>query len=324
MTRIERKIGSGHGVVAVIVAVAGLLILSPLVEAQLGRGRMQGTVTDTEGNPIPGVKVTAENPNVTPSTLSTTTDEDGNWAIMGFNNADWSFTFEKEGYIPQKIDASVRTLSKNPDMDVTLEKADPETAGGAGAGAEAREKFNEGTQAYEAGNYNDAIASWKEFAEANASVYQIWVNIGNAHRKLGEVEKAREAFQKVLEEDPQDTRARYNLGEMAVEEGDFEKALPHFEAVIESNPQDPAVFYNVGEIYFESRNVDRAIEFYQHALEVDPTFLPAQRQLGYAYINKGDEQAALSAFEKYLEIAPEGDPEVATVQNIVAALREGS
>lgn len=317
--------GTRLGTILALAVFAGLIVSLP-AQAQLGQGRMQGTVTDSEGNPLEGVEVTAHNPNVTPSTLETTTDEKGNWAIMGFTNDTWSFTFEKDGYVPRKLDASVRMLSRNPDMDVALQKAAPASGAGGegGAGAVAREKFDEGSAAFDAGDYQVAIEAWTEFAEANPELFQIWVNIGNAHRRLGNAEEARAAYDKVLAEDPADTRAHYNLGEMAIEDDDLEAALPHFEAVIESNPEDPAVYYNVGEIYFENRNTDRAIEFYQQALEIDPGFAPAQVQLGYAYINKGDMESAIAAFERYLEMVPADSQDAAVVRDIVAALKEGA
>jgi cytochrome c-type biogenesis protein CcmH/NrfG len=46
-------------------------------------------------------------------------------------------------------------------------------------------------------------------------------------------------------------------------------------------------------------------------------------QLGMAHVNGGDIDNAILAFEKYVELAPEDDPELPLVKDILAALRNG-
>lgn len=324
--RTTRTKGRGLTTLGIALAAVALIALAatPAV-AQRGSGRMQGKVTDPEGNPVPGVEITATNPEMTPGTLTGTTDENGNWAIIGFARANWQFTFEAPGYIPHQVNASVSGVGRNPDMNITLQPATP-TEGGAGVGTnvEGRELFEEGNTLFDAGDAAGALARWQEFAELNPEVYQVWFNIGGAHRALGDVPAAREAYERVLAEDPADTRANYALGELMLEEGNTEAAIPYFEKSLESSPDDPAIYYNVGELYFaRPGGVEQAIGFYEQALAVDPSYLPAQKQIGFAYINAGNNEAAIQAFEKYVELAPPDDPDLALVQDVLAALKGG-
>ena len=292
--------------------------------AQRGAGRMQGKVTDESGNPVEGVEITAHNPEMTPSTLTATTNENGTWAIIGLSNAPWKFTFKKSGYGTYEVDASVRGLGRNPDMDVTLVAlADDSGMLGVGTDVLDREVFDEGTALAEAGDWAGAVAKWEEFLGLNPDVYLVHGNIGNAYRELGELDKAKAAYEKVLAVEPANTMANYNLGEMLVEGGDTGAAIAYFEKVLAAAPDDPAVYYNVAELYFSRREAAAAIDYYKRAIEVDRGYLAAHKQLGFAYINAGDIPAAIAAFEKFVELAPEDNPDLPLVKDMLAALKSG-
>jgi len=308
-----------------IVLVAAISSVALVVEpafAQRGTGRMQGQITDPEGNGLEGVQITAFNPEVTPNTLTGESSAGGRWAIIGFARGNWTFTFRMEGYVPFEVAATVSSANRNPNMDVVLNPI-PEDAGVAGvaAGAEQPELFNEGTAAYDAGDYAGAVAKWEEFVALNPDLYQVQGNIGNAYRELGDVANARVAYEALIAREPANTMANYNLGEMLVEAGEIHEAMPYFERVLESSPDDPAVYYNVAELYFSEREMEQAITYYNRAIEVDPNYLPAHMQLGFAYVNAGDIPNAILSFEKYVALAPPDDPQLPVVQDVLAALR---
>jgi tetratricopeptide (TPR) repeat protein len=317
------RIVSRSGVV-LFVGVAALALAAEPAFAQMGTGRMQGQVTDPEGNGLEGVQITAHNPDVTPSTIDGTSGSGGRWAIIGFARGNWTFTFRLDGYVAYEVAATVSAANRNPNLDVTLNPI-PEGAGaaGAGAGATQPELFNEGTALFAAGDYAGAVAKWQEFVAVNPTMFQVYGNIGNAYRELGDIDNARSAYESLLAEEPGNTMANYNLGEMLVEAGDVQAAMPYFETVVESSPDDPAVYYNVAELYFSERELEPAIIYYKRAIEVDPNYLPAHKQLGFAYVNTNDIPNAILAFEKYVELAPPDDPELPVIQDVLAALRNG-
>jgi tetratricopeptide (TPR) repeat protein len=288
--------------------------------AQLGQGRMQGVVTDAEGVPIEGVSITAFNAEVSPSTLTAETDENGRWAMIGFRYDDYVFTFSKDGFIPYEETRFVRTLARNENFDVEMVRAVAGAAGVVGEGSAVVGMFAEATELYEAGDLRGAIGKWQEILAENPEIHRINVNIGNAYQELGELDNAIAAFEATLAADPNDSAALIKLGEIKIEQGDVDAALPYFERSIESSPDEPEVYYNIAEIYFDRREVPEAIAFYERAIEVDPEFLPAYRQMGYAYLNAGEMDNAIAAFERYLEVAPPESEETAVVRDILAAL----
>ncbi len=309
------------GILALAVAVSFSLAVEPAF-AQSGTGRMQGQVTDPEGEGIEGVEIVATNPDFSPGTRTGTTSAGGRWSMIGFPRGPWKFTFTMPGYISFEVDVSVSSANRNPNLDVTLNPI-PVDAGavGAGVGADSPELFNEGTVMFDAGDYAGAIAKWQEFSSLNPDMYQVHGNIGNAYRELGDLENARTSYEALIAMEPANTMANYNVGEMLVESGDIESAMPYFESVLQASPDDPAVYYNVAELYFSQREMDSAINYYNRAIEVDSAYLPAHMQLGSAYVNAGDPPAAILAFEKYVELAPLDDPQLAVVKDVLAALR---
>lgn len=318
--------GLDRTVLAAMALACVLLGASPVV-AQHGTGRVQGEVTDPEGNPVEGVAVTAFNAEMTPSRLTATTDADGDWTILGISSGDWKFTFEKDGYLLHEIDASVAAMDRNPDMDVTLTPVAPAPEEGDEAavagGVASREAFEEGNALFDQGDYEGAIARWEAFLEANPDVVEVHFNIGNAHRRLDEIEEARTAYEKVLEANPSDTRANYALGEMLVDDGQIEAAQPYLDKALEGDPDDAAVYYNVAELHFSQGAVEEAIVNYERAVQIDPTYLPAWKQLGFAHARAGNNEQAIGAFREFIELAPEDDPDLALVRDILAALGGG-
>ena len=298
-----------------------LVIIAPaLAESSQRPGRVQGQVTDTDGNPLAGVQVKATNPEAPVGTLISTSDDGGYFSVIGLITGRWSFSFQKEGYVTYELDGNVSTLNRNPNMDVTLEKTAATgelPAGGVGN----MELFNQGVQLEEEGDYVSAVARWEEFLGANPDVFQVYLNIGDAYREMGDTEEAIASYEKVLEQDTSHIGALSNIGETHLQADNPDAALPYFERAIQTNPEQPEIYFNVAEVYFSARLLEQAVVYYQRALEINPEFLPAQRQVGFAYVNIGDIEKALAAFERFLEIAPEGEPNVPVIKDIVAALK---
>ncbi len=321
----ERSVGRGFSKVGFLTLVAflGVLLAVAPAFAQRGMSRMQGTVRDAAGSPVAGVTIVISNPDVVPSRLETTTDEQGEWVIPGLKaNTPWLFSFTKDGYLETQVRASVGGERINPDMDVTLVGLNDD----AGAGSvddtlPGVELFTAGNAAMEAGDPATAAAKYEEFLALNPDSHLVYGNLGNAYRDAGDPEKARAAYQKLLDVEPDNTMANYNIGELLIGTGEIDEAIGYFETVVAAAPDDPAVYYNVAELYFSERQMEQAIQYYLRALEVDPNFLSAYAQLGFANVNVGDIPAAIAAFEKYVEIAPEDDSLLPVIKDVLAALQ---
>ena len=111
----------------VFVLLTILVVGAGEVFAQMGTGRVSGTVKDTEGNPIEGAKIVAE---MTSGDfeLEATSDEKGRWAILGFRKGSYQFTVSAYRHVPQQFTTQVSGLGKNPAVNVTLGPFEPTRA----------------------------------------------------------------------------------------------------------------------------------------------------------------------------------------------------
>lgn len=280
-----------------IVLVAGANELA----AQMGTGRVAGTVTDTEGNPIEGAKILAEMAG-TDFTLEATSDDKGRWAILGFRKGNYQFTFTAKGHVPQSFSSNISGLGKNPNINVVLEKM---STGQAFASGPAAELLKEALAAYDQKDHATALEKYDSILAEFPDLYQIHLNVGNCYREMGELDKALAEYQLVLNEEPQHTGALVNVGEVMVRKGDLDQAVSYFEKAITQAPEDEVLPFNVAEIYFDQGNVEKAIEYYQRSAEVRPDWPEPYLKMGYAYINLADMANAAKAFEKVIEVGPD-------------------
>ena len=123
----------------------GLLFVAQTAMAQMGTGRVSGTVKDQEGNPIEGATVTA-NAGDSGRLLEATADARGRWAILGFRSRAYDFSVQAPGFMPYNYQVPMKQAGKNPDMDLVLERAQMGRSAGTGGGliAEAQELHQPG------------------------------------------------------------------------------------------------------------------------------------------------------------------------------------
>ena len=227
----------------------GLLFVAQTAMAQMGTGRVSGTVKDQEGNPIEGATVTA-NAGDSGRLLEAIADARGRWAILGFRSRAYDFSVQAPGFMPYNYQVPMKQAGKNPDMDLVLERAQMGRSAGTGGGLIA-----EAQELHQAGRYDEALAmydvaqiSFQKVLSTDPTVYQINLNRAAVLRELGRPDEAKTAYQLVLDQDAQNgTAALVSLGEMAMADEDMVGALEYWEAAVDSTA-DEVIPYNVAQI----------------------------------------------------------------------------
>lgn len=121
------------------------------------------------------------------------------------------------------------------------------------------------------------IAANETIVAARPDKLDAWLALGDLYNERGESEKARRAFEKVTELDPENAyKTFFNLG-----------------ALIENKPQLSAA---------DNR---KAMEAFKKAIEIRPDYAPAHRHLAYALMRDGNLAHARTELERYLELEPE-------------------
>ena len=317
--------GRDHSRAAVILC--ALIALAPYGLSQTGRGegRIKGKVQAEDGTLLPKASVKATSLVYQDVVFETRSNEKGEWDILGLGTGMWRVEARADGYFGAAQDVSVKQLERNPEILFSLKKlgqTDMPTIQDASSFV----LFEQGNQLFSEKKYDEAIAAYGQFAQANPKAYQVHFNIGNALKEKGDLVQARGEYELVMagiKGEPGEmignelaAKTLAALGETYVKEDNMEEAQKYFRNSIEIFPKDESLAYNVGEIYFSKGGIDEAISYFEIASRIKPDWAKPYIKLGYAYLNKGEMGKAKDNLKKFLELEPES-PEAPTVRNII-------
>ena len=313
----------------VAILFAALVLLARGGQDSLGRGRISGRVVDPAGDPVEGAKVTVQILKGD-AKLEGRTDKKGNFAIIGLGTGTWRITAAKPGYVEASVEMDIAQLKANPPVNFKLQKltgVQELWADKSGLAA-----IDKGNQLAQQGDFDGAIAVFREFLAEYPELYPVRLNIAEALLNKGDADGAEAEYKGLLEKILQvhgdyakdkstAVRALSGLGETALKKGDLEAGRTYLSQALDLSPEDEAAAYNVGDILFSNQKVDEAIEYFQLAARIKSSWPKPYYKLGFAYLNKGDYAKALESFNKFITLDPE-NPEIPTVKNIVATIEK--
>ena len=312
-----------------LILLTSLLFVSYAV-AQAGRGRARigGVVEDEDGNSIKSAKIVIHLLKNEEVKRETTTDKKGQWSIIGLGTGDWRVTASADGYYAVYVDIYVRQLEKMPKITLTLKKIEQYDK----PAIENEVSLNlieRANQLYEERKYDEALVSYEQFLEKNPNAYQVHLSIGDCYREKGELDKAIEEYNRVLEQAKNDdlmgkemaAKALAGIGECYMSKEDFEEAQNFFKQSIDNYPENEILAYNVGEIYFSNQKIDEAIHYFELAIQIKPKWSDPYLKLGYVYLNRADNAKAIENFEKFLKLEPHSERSL-NVKNIIDYLKK--
>lgn len=116
------------------------------------------------------------------------------------------------------------------------------------------------------------------------------------------------AFERVLEIDPNNQRARYTLGHMYINAKQYKLAEKQLLALLEAYPEDFKLLNNLAWLYAtaedpEIRDGEKAIELAQEAMVLAPNDHHVWSTLSEAYYVTGEYEKALRAIEHMARVA---------------------
>jgi tetratricopeptide (TPR) repeat protein len=313
----------------------GLMVLflaTGVVFAQAGRGtaRLNGVVTDQNGNPLEGVQVTLSYAQGTGGAeREAKTNKKGEWSFLGLGTGQWELAVVMKGYEPYTQPVSISQLALNPKVWVKIKKASVGTSGAVIQDESSFTFLELGNQFFKDGKYDEAIAQYELFLEKNPQAYQVQLNIADAYREKGEFDKATELYNKLIELSAGDptlgkevaSKALAGIGDIYLNQNKLVEAQEYFRKSIERSPKDEVLAYNVGEIYFSNQNLDEARKYFELATQIKPEWPDPYLKMGYVYLNNADNVNAVRMFEKFLTLEPEGE-RAALAKNILNAIKK--
>jgi tetratricopeptide (TPR) repeat protein len=204
--------------VLVAACVAALFVASP-ASAQLV-GRLTGSVRTITGQPIKAATVRAVNPSVIPSEFTATTDQKGEWSILGLRGGLWEVTASAPGFESETVAARVAISMNNPKVQIVLVGMPIK---GAMDGVDTK-KLQASLSAAESmmaqGKWDEAVTEYRNVLAMAPALDMAHLAIGRALLLKKDYAGASAAFGGLLEKDARNQKALLGLGRTQYEQGD--------------------------------------------------------------------------------------------------------
>jgi tetratricopeptide (TPR) repeat protein len=132
---------------------------------------------------------------------------------------------------------------------------------------------------------------------------QAWYRRG-VELEAADPERARDAYRRALELDPEHPAASVNLGRLLHEKGEVEAAESHYRRALRRCPNDPVAAFNLGVALEDLGRVSAAVDAYRRALRADPRCAEAHFNLSWIYERTGHRALAFRHLTAYKKLMP--------------------
>jgi tetratricopeptide (TPR) repeat protein len=147
-----------------------------------------------------------------------------------------------------------------------------------------------------------AITNYELAVKANSKGFPaVYVPLGLAYMKEGEIAKAESYAAKAAAESPSSADLEYLRGLVYFRQNKNPEALTAFNKAIELDPDFITAYYYRGQVLERLDKADDSIASLKRSLESDPTFAPAWFDLGVIYYNRADYQNAVEAYQQAIK-----------------------
>jgi len=162
----------------------------------------------------------------------------------------------------------------------------------------------------------------EESLRINQQLSELEGQIAQVQRLKKDYDAAIASYQKVIEGDPNNDRAKIEIGMTYLEKGDFAAAETALLQVATSTSASREVFYNLGEVKFAKAETDEAVKYYQRAVDMDSTWGKPLFKIGLAKLQKADMAGAIETMQKVIAVDP-NSAEAAQAKSLIEQLKKG-
>jgi tetratricopeptide (TPR) repeat protein len=142
-----------------------------------------------------------------------------------------------------------------------------------------------------------------EAATLNPADASAHYNLGLIHQQRGELEAARERFERAVQIDAEEIDAHYQLGRIALLQKRFADAVGNFEQVVSRDPahSQHEIWREVGSTYIGAGQFEDARDALQRFLDNRPSDPEALYLMGRAHAGLGHQREAASSMQACIE-----------------------
>jgi tetratricopeptide (TPR) repeat protein len=140
-----------------------------------------------------------------------------------------------------------------------------------------------GMTKFEAMEYPQAIADLTKAAEIDPTLPDLYSYLGQAQMASGDMQAARQAFEKELTLNPNDFESNVRLAVLLKQDGNYERAHQLLSRALLVRPDDAGALYQVGATDLAAGDMDRARTVLESVVKQYPHFIEAHVSLAQVY-----------------------------------------
>jgi len=297
-----------------------------------GRARVEGTVKNEKGEPIPGAKISLRWTQSGKGGPDTKTDAKGKWAFFGLTGGEWICSAEAPGYIPAKYPVHVTEGERNQPIDFQLhaqvqaqEQAPAESheelqVGGKKISKEASEAIEKGNAAFAAKNLPEARENYLRALQELPDNEPLLMRVAAVYSAENNTAEALKYARKAAEVDATDVYPWLLIATIELQNGNLDAGKAALDKVPDEKVTSPEVYMNLGIVLYNKKKPAEAEAAFGKALAKNPDLADAYYYRGLSRMQEGHKPEAKADFRKYLELAPNGS-ESKDVKELLNALK---
>lgn len=271
-----------------------------------GRGRLQGEVTDPEGNPIEGARIVlrwGKDPTLGPEPLFT--DKKGKWSYLGLAGGNWKVLIDAPGFKGAEGAAEANEFGPAPAIRVRMQRPSAEELRKA-AEAGALGAVRRGNDLMAAQKWAEARAEYEKALPDLDAPGQVPVlgGIARTYYQEGRKEEALAELNKALALVPDDVDTLQLIVNLLVAEGREKEAEPYIARLPGGTKVDANTLLNLGITHYNEGEYGPALEEFDRVVTENPSLPDAYYYRGLTYLATGKAAEAKADFEKLIAIDP--------------------
>lgn len=155
------------------------------------------------------------------------------------------------------------------------------------------------------GDYKAAIAAYDEYLATKPKDIKSIYNRGRAYEELGQIEKAKADFIRVLDIDVDNVNANLSMGKYWYNKNDFKQAINYFDKVIKVDSNEESAYLLKGRSLHKMGNLKEANRNYNVVVDINNKNEEAYLYRGALRISLNQTRRACDDFTRARELGSE-------------------
>jgi len=169
-------------------------------------------------------------------------------------------------------------------------------------------KLIRGNIDYSRGDLEEAVDHYQAAISLNPNYGNAYYKLGVCYYRMGELDKALSAFNRVVEmKDQSHAMASYFVGLIELFLGRDKKASEAFEIFHKMSPESRIANFYLAHMKVRQKQFEEALELLKKLVEATPDFAEVHYLLGVAHYGLHNNTEAVKEFQRALEINPEDE-----------------